>query len=124
MTREALLDLLDHPAAERLGWTLLHFLWQGAAVAALLLTAQWRLRRETQPVEGGLREALDELSATLGVSRRVWLAEAAWVQVPAVVGALRPVLLLPAAAFTGLTPEQLRALLAHELAHVRRHDYA
>jgi protein involved in polysaccharide export with SLBB domain len=71
-----------------------------------------------------LRATLDELSAVLHVSRPVRLVEAAWVQVPAVVGALRPVLLFPATALTGLTPGQLRALLAHELAHVRRHDYA
>ena len=42
--------------------------------------------------------------------------------VPMVVGLLRPVVLVPTAALTGLPPEQLRAVLAHELAHVRRHD--
>src|SRR5256885_1205164 len=42
---------------------------------------------------------------------------------PAVIGWLRPVILLPASALTGLTPLQLDALLAHELAHVRRYDY-
>ncbi|NLE37981.1 MAG: M48 family metalloprotease, partial [Pirellulaceae bacterium] len=36
---------------------------------------------------------------------------------------LRPIILLPAAMLTGLTPRQLEAVLAHELAHVRRHDY-
>src|SRR4029434_68939 len=39
------------------------------------------------------------------------------------VGRLRPVLLLPAASLAGLTPQQLEAVLAHELAHIRRHDY-
>jgi hypothetical protein len=34
------------------------------------------------------------------------------------------VILLPASALTGLSPAQLDAILAHELAHVRRHDYA
>ena len=43
--------------------------------------------------------------------------------VPATVGWLRPVVILPASALTGLTPEQLEFLLAHELAHVSRHDY-
>src|SRR5262249_24799390 len=42
---------------------------------------------------------------------------------PAVVGWLRPVVLVPAAALAGLPPEQLEALLIHELAHIRRHDY-
>jgi bla regulator protein blaR1 len=40
-----------------------------------------------------------------------------------VVGWLRPVLLLPPAAAMGLTPTQLEAVLAHELAHIKRHDY-
>ena len=39
------------------------------------------------------------------------------------VGWLNPVVLLPASALSGLTPTQIEALLAHELAHVRRHDY-
>jgi beta-lactamase regulating signal transducer with metallopeptidase domain len=42
---------------------------------------------------------------------------------PVVFGWLRPVVLLPASAVTGLTEEQLLAILAHELAHVRRQDF-
>jgi len=42
---------------------------------------------------------------------------------PSVLGSLRPVILLPPAAVTGPTPEQLEAVIAHELAHVTRHDY-
>ena len=51
------------------------------------------------------------------------MLESAAVTVPTLVGWVRPVVLLPAAALSGLTPEQLEAILAHELAHVRRHDY-
>ena len=35
----------------------------------------------------------------------------------------KPVIVLPAAVLSGLSPRQLEAILAHELAHVRRHDY-
>jgi beta-lactamase regulating signal transducer with metallopeptidase domain len=42
---------------------------------------------------------------------------------PSVVGWLRPVILLPTATLLGLAPTQLEAVLAHELAHIRRHDY-
>jgi beta-lactamase regulating signal transducer with metallopeptidase domain len=42
---------------------------------------------------------------------------------PVVFGWLRPVVLLPVSAVSGLTEEQLLAVLAHELAHVRRHDF-
>lgn len=44
------------------------------------------------------------------------------VSVPVVVGVLRPVILLPASLITGLGPDQLAAIVSHELAHVRRHD--
>src|SRR5206468_7510728 len=51
------------------------------------------------------------------------LVKSGLVQVPIVIGCLRPVILLPAGTLSGLTPAQLEAILAHELAHVRRHDY-
>jgi uncharacterized protein (TIGR03435 family) len=47
----------------------------------------------------------------------------ALVQVPTVVGWLRPVVLVPVGALGGLPAEYLEALLLHELAHIRRHDY-
>src|SRR5580693_5112634 len=51
-----------------------------------------------------------------------WLVSAL-VQAPVVVGWLKPVVLVPVGALAGLPPEQIEALLAHELAHIRRHDY-
>jgi beta-lactamase regulating signal transducer with metallopeptidase domain len=65
----------------------------------------------------------DALLHRLGVSRAVKLLESARLTVPAVVGWLRPAILLPVGALSGLTPSQLEAVLAHELAHVRRYDY-
>src|SRR5262245_65382124 len=35
-----MITLLNHPSTERLGWTLLHFLWQGILVAALYALAR------------------------------------------------------------------------------------
>ena len=64
------------------------------------------------------------LAARLGVARPVRVVQSAAVQVPAVVGWLRPVILLPVSALAGLSAPQLDAILAHELAHVRRHDFA
>lgn len=63
-------------------------------------------------------------------ARRVGLKIApavAWCQraaVPLVVGIARPIILLPPAIASGLAPDQLEALLAHELAHLRRLDLA
>jgi TonB family protein len=47
----------------------------------------------------------------------------ALVEAPTVIGWLRPVVLIPASCLTGLSTMQIEAILAHELAHIRRHDY-
>ena len=39
-------------------------------------------------------------------------------------GWVRPLIVVPASTLAGLSPKQLEAILVHELAHVRRHDYA
>jgi uncharacterized protein (TIGR03435 family) len=69
------------------------------------------------------QESLKKLSARIGLTRRVQLLVSALVQVPTVVGWLRPVVLVPVGALCGLPPEHLEVLLLHELAHIRRHDY-
>jgi beta-lactamase regulating signal transducer with metallopeptidase domain len=215
-----MITLLNQPWTERLGWTLLHFLWQGILVAALYalaralaggrisarrryaiacasllamtvapaltywwlgnsgqaarigyptdwgarelvtgvayspLTDPWRqampvivalwfagaaacslrllmgfisaatLRRSPQtPVLTEWQQILDRLIERMHVSRSVRLLATDRVDSPSVVGWLRPVILAPVGVLCGLAPEQVEALLAHELAHVRRHDY-
>src|SRR5437870_263431 len=104
-------------------------LWFGGVlVMSLRLASGWLAVRRlwttgTHPVPEGCEEALGRLVRRLRVTRPVRVFQSALVQVPAVIGWLRPVILLPASALTGLTPLQLDALLAHELAHVRRYDY-
>ncbi len=110
-----------------LPWVVL--VWFGGVVAlSLRLASGWLVTRQlrsvgTSFVPDACREAVARLAARLRISRPVRVLESAIVQVPAVIGWLRPVVLLPASALTGLTPLQLDALLAHELAHVRRYDY-
>src|SRR5262249_52370130 len=56
--------------------------------------------------------------------RKVDVVQSALARVPMVVGLLRPTILLPVEIVTGLSPGHLEAILAHELAHIRRHDFA
>ncbi|HEV8145912.1 MAG TPA: M56 family metallopeptidase [Bryobacteraceae bacterium] len=215
-----MITLLNQPWTERLGWTLLHFLWQGILLAALYalaralaggrisargrytlacaslltmavapaltywwlgnsgqaarigdltdwgarqltpavayspLTDPWQqampaivmvwfagaavcslrllmgfisaatLRRSPHvPVLTEWQQTLDRLIERMHVSRSVRLVATDRVDSPAVIGWIRPVILAPVGLLCGLAPEQVEALLAHELAHVRRHDY-
>lgn len=212
-------DFVETPIAGAIGWTLLHSLWQGAIVSAVLaaallavrsprvryaaacagmlvmlagflLTLLWQLpeqasgRRNAQapvlhlanlsPVSGAAdrwaprlaaiapwlgpfwitgvclfclwylaswasaermrrrgvccapdhwQRELARLGAQLRVSRPVLLLESCLAEVPVVLGHFRPLILLPIGLLAGLPPAQMEAVLVHELAHIRRHDY-
>ncbi|MEX1229563.1 MAG: M56 family metallopeptidase [Planctomycetaceae bacterium] len=83
-----------------------------------------RLRRcSTAPVDRRFSLVMVELSRRLGVHRTVDVLESALLEVPSVVGWLRPAILLPLGLVSRLPPDQLEAILLHELAHIRRRDY-
>jgi len=109
-----------------LPWVLALWL-AGVAVLSLYHLAGWRLAwrlpRNSRPAGQAAVALASHLSRRLGIRRAVALLESSAVAVPTVIGWLRPVVLVPASALTGLSPAQLEAILAHELAHVRRHDY-
>jgi beta-lactamase regulating signal transducer with metallopeptidase domain len=100
----------------------------GVALLSLRLLVQWlRVRRLVERDASPAREPWPgiarRLAAALGVRQAVRLLESAAIEAPAVLGYLRPVILLPASSLMGLTPDQLEMILAHELAHIRRHDF-
>ncbi|HEX5217460.1 MAG TPA: M56 family metallopeptidase [Vicinamibacterales bacterium] len=80
-------------------------------------------RRAIKPVSADIQVIVRRIAAHLALDRVVRVFESTAVSVPVMMGWLRPVVLLPTAALGGLSPMQLEALIAHELAHVRRHDY-
>jgi len=187
--------LLPLAIGQDLGWTLLHFLWQGLFLAALLQTilplcrnaivrhncalailglaalapiatflfihdfgnggglpgaapasipALWLAgiaalslraligfylvqslkRRDAEMLPAGLLRRCHALQHRLAVAWPVRFLLSRRIDVPMVVGWLRPVVLIPVSAVTGLTPGQLDALILHELAHIRRFDTA
>jgi beta-lactamase regulating signal transducer with metallopeptidase domain/protocatechuate 3,4-dioxygenase beta subunit len=100
----------------------------GAAMCSARVAMGWRraarLRRlavEAPPPEW--QEALNRLIQRMRVSAPVRLAASPLAAAPAVVGWLKPVILMPVEAVLGMPLSQVQALLAHELAHVRRNDY-
>ncbi|MEM1166097.1 MAG: M56 family metallopeptidase [Planctomycetota bacterium] len=105
------------------------WLWLGGVVFCMVrfvseLAGARRLstRGITTP-EAAWLEVFDTIKRELGLPPSIPLLRSSLAEVPMVVGWLAPVVVVPAAAFTVLTPDQLRAVLAHELAHIRRRDH-
>ena len=69
-----------------------------------------------------MQEICYTLQNRLRVKRAIQYCECKWLQAPAVIGWFRPIVFLPATALTGLSQHQLQAVIAHELAHIRRFD--
>lgn len=100
----------------------------GSALAALrLLFGLGWLRgvlRASQPWQDPAWQArVADMARRLRLSRAVGLRVARNLSTPVTAGWLKPVILVPASLVTGMPADLLAALLAHELAHVRRHDY-
>jgi bla regulator protein blaR1 len=69
------------------------------------------------------KDRLLQLAKKTGISRTIVFLESELVKVPAVIGFLKPILLVPAGLLSQLPPEQVEAILLHELAHIRRRDF-
>ncbi len=83
-----------------------------------------RLRRRSSPTDDPETVAvIARCARTLGLQFSPAVAYCQQIAIPTVIGALRPTILLPLSMASGLTPKQLEAILAHELAHIRRYDY-
>ncbi len=103
-------------------------LWSvGVFVFALRLALSCRhvaaLRRLGHAAEGQIADTVSLLARRMKATRAIRVIISMVAESPSVIGWLRPAILLPAATLAGLEPEQLLAVLAHEIAHIRRHDY-
>ncbi|WP_110055682.1 M56 family metallopeptidase [Chitinophaga sp. S165] len=88
-----------------------------------LLQLQQIRKKQVFPIDEAWEKHLQKLAVQLRIPRRVKLLISQYIQVPVMIGFLKPVILLPVAMFNNLTAEQLEAILLHELAHVKRNDY-
>ena len=79
-------------------------------------------RKEITMIGKELYEKCMALQRKMGLDRMIRYCECHRLDAPAVLGWFRPVVLLPMRALTGLTGEQIEAVIAHELAHIRRLD--
>src|SRR5205823_1846268 len=70
------------------------------------------------------QQRLNRIRSDLGVSSPVMLMESCLAHIPMVLGHARPAILLPLGFLAGLPVEQIELVLMHEVAHIRRCDYA
>ena len=88
-----------------------------------LTIIQYLRHRHVQPVSDHWNEQVKRFANQLGLRKNVSLLQSLRIDSPMVVGIFEPVILVPLGMLSNLPPEQVKSILAHELAHVKRHDY-
>jgi beta-lactamase regulating signal transducer with metallopeptidase domain len=91
-------------------------------LAGGFLLLEHRRRSRTAALSPAILAICHEVQHQLGLDRVIQYLQCSWLQAPAVIGWLRPVVVLPVQALTGLSEVELRAVIAHELSHIRRLD--
>ena len=82
------------------------------------------LRLSAQPIaDTRWIEKLKELCISLNITIPVQIRESVRVSSPIVVGYLKPIIIFPMGLIQGISTEEVEAILLHELAHIKRHDY-
>jgi len=124
-------DLVIGPVAEMLQlalpWVVCCWVIGVIVLSARHLSGGWRVRRlgriGISPVSDSLERKVRNLARRMRIDRAFRLLESTLVEVPTVFGWLRPVILVPVGILGEMSPQQFEMILAHELAHIRRHDY-
>ncbi len=112
-----------------IGW-LTCFVWvwlAGVAIFAVRALGGYLLLRnivrdKCEPLAFEFRERCEQLQTRLEFSKTIRYVQSRAVQAPAVIGWFRPVVLVPLSTLTGLSWSQVEAVIAHELAHIKRFD--
>ena len=98
----------------------------GATLLALRLAGGWwwlqRLKARMEPLDAAWEARIRALARRMGLRRPFRMGRSRGITSPLVLGWIRPVLLIPAGLLMGMDPTAVEALLAHEVAHLKRHD--
>lgn len=92
--------------------------------ASIKVAGAENLRRSCKPLnDERMITLVAEACRAVDLARKIRVAVTDKLTSPAVLGIIVPTLILPLSLFSALTPEQIRFVLLHELAHIRRGDY-
>jgi beta-lactamase regulating signal transducer with metallopeptidase domain len=108
--------------------SLLTIFWiVGATICSLRLIGSWwyvsQIRAKAVSLDQSFITRLDALISRLQIKQRVMLATSSYVTAPAVIGWIKPTILIPVGFLSGLSTQQVETILIHELMHIKRHDY-
>ena len=82
-----------------------------------------KLKKEINPAPEKWQERLKEISVKMGLKKKVRFVATNNVNVPTLIGWLKPVILMPLSLLSQMPLSEIDSIIAHELAHVKRHDY-
>jgi beta-lactamase regulating signal transducer with metallopeptidase domain len=105
-----------------LAWTLVSLFHAGRMVREVVYIRKLQNRR-TRTAEPFWKARMQALAAELGIRKTVSLVESTVVKVPIVIGHFKPLVMVPLGMLNHLPPDEMEAVLLHEMAHIRRHDY-
>jgi beta-lactamase regulating signal transducer with metallopeptidase domain len=113
------------PRLTWLGW--IFIIWLGGASILLLrliggkFYGTWTARKSPHITDRGFVKTLSEISEQFGIRRRITAVESTRIKVPFVSGFLKPKIILPSQ-IKNWSGKRLKAILRHELAHIKRND--
>lgn len=99
------------------------FMAQCVKILSGLVHIQRIRHYKTSAVPAFWEERITQLAARLNIKKHILLLESAIIKVPAVVGFLKPTILVPLGLLNNLSQQEVESILMHELAHIRRKDY-
>ncbi|MES1219704.1 MAG: M56 family metallopeptidase, partial [Bacteroidota bacterium] len=104
-------------------WAIFFFFHVLRMLSGLRQAYQLRYLQTFSPAQEW-KERLYTLSSLVGIHSKVLLKESGIIKTPVLIGFLKPVILVPLGMFANLSVEQVETIFVHELAHIRRRDFA
>ncbi|PKQ69558.1 hypothetical protein BZG01_01125 [Labilibaculum manganireducens] len=77
----------------------------------------------TYPLRSNYKSIADRLVKKYNLKQNILFKESGLLDIPSVIGYFKPIVLIPVSMLSGIPENQLEIIIAHELAHIRRHDY-
>ena len=124
-------SMMDAFANAKNNSTLLRWLFvvwiAGVVTLSVWHVAGWwisqRFRSQGEVATQAINSKAKQLAKQMVIARDVLVRTTEKLASPMVLGVVKPIVIVPSSIITGLTSDELEAVLAHELAHVKRHDY-